>query len=235
MTRTRMLFLIALSIVSIAFAVPTAALAQPGYGQQRITCSSNNGKRNWCAIGGARDAQLVRQISGSPCVRGDTWASTTAASGLIEDAVPNSPTADATGQVSRPSPAPPTMAKETGAPLATAAMSSSFARSAARPASAAIPGASTTAASGLIVAAVLTSSSAQATALLRDHHPRKSSPAPPITASETGATLAVVVTSNSTARSADRPVLRARPGESTNAASGSTMAAAPSSASADAT
>ncbi|HEX3372714.1 MAG TPA: DUF3011 domain-containing protein [Edaphobacter sp.] len=73
MTRTRMLFLIALSIVSIAFAVPTAAHAQPGYGQQRITCSSNNGKRNWCAIGGARDAQLVRQISGSPCVRGDTW------------------------------------------------------------------------------------------------------------------------------------------------------------------
>jgi hypothetical protein len=43
MTRTRMLFLIALSIVSVAFAVPTPAHAQPGYGQQRITCSSNNG------------------------------------------------------------------------------------------------------------------------------------------------------------------------------------------------
>jgi CxxC motif-containing protein len=67
-----MLFLIALSIISIAFAVPTAAHAQPGYGA-RVTCSSNNGKRNWCDIGNSRDVQLVRQISGSPCVRGSTW------------------------------------------------------------------------------------------------------------------------------------------------------------------
>jgi hypothetical protein len=72
MTRTRKLFLIALSIVSAALAVPTPAHAQPGYGA-RVTCSSNNGKRNWCNIGNARDAQLVRQISGSPCVRGSTW------------------------------------------------------------------------------------------------------------------------------------------------------------------
>jgi hypothetical protein len=44
---------------------------QQGHGQ--ITCSSNNGKRNWCDIGDSRNVQLVRQISGSPCVRGDTW------------------------------------------------------------------------------------------------------------------------------------------------------------------
>lgn len=40
---------------------------------QMVTCSSNDGKRNWCDIGNSRDVQLVRQISGSPCVRGDTW------------------------------------------------------------------------------------------------------------------------------------------------------------------
>jgi hypothetical protein len=45
----------------------------PGQGQGTIRCSSDNGKRNWCNIGNARDAQLVRQVSGSPCVRGSTW------------------------------------------------------------------------------------------------------------------------------------------------------------------
>jgi hypothetical protein len=40
---------------------------------QTINCSSNDGRRNWCAIGSSRDVQLVRQISGSPCVRGNTW------------------------------------------------------------------------------------------------------------------------------------------------------------------
>jgi CxxC motif-containing protein len=73
MTRTRKPFLIALSIVSVAFAVPTPAHAQPGYYAEKITCSSNNGKRNWCNIGNSRDVRLVRQISGSPCVRGSTW------------------------------------------------------------------------------------------------------------------------------------------------------------------
>ncbi len=46
---------------------------QQGQQSQTVTCSSDNGKRNWCDIGNSRDAQLVRQISGSPCVRGDTW------------------------------------------------------------------------------------------------------------------------------------------------------------------
>jgi hypothetical protein len=50
------------------------AAFQPGYGGgPRITCASNDMRRNWCDIGRARDAQLVRQISGSACVRGQTW------------------------------------------------------------------------------------------------------------------------------------------------------------------
>jgi hypothetical protein len=75
MTRTPKLLLIAASIFGAALAVPSSAPAQPGYGgqPQRITCSSNNGKRNWCAIGNSRDVQLVRQISGSACIRGNTW------------------------------------------------------------------------------------------------------------------------------------------------------------------
>jgi hypothetical protein len=40
---------------------------------QIVTCSSNNGKRNWCDTGGRRDIRLNRQISGSPCVQGQTW------------------------------------------------------------------------------------------------------------------------------------------------------------------
>ncbi|WP_433983486.1 DUF3011 domain-containing protein [Tunturiibacter empetritectus] len=39
----------------------------------RITCSSDDGRRNWCNIGPSRDVRLVRQISGSPCVRDSTW------------------------------------------------------------------------------------------------------------------------------------------------------------------
>jgi DUF3011 family protein len=75
MTRTPKLLLIAASVFIAAFAVPSSAPAQPGYGAPppRITCSSNDGRRNWCAIGNSRDVQLVRQISGSPCVRGNTW------------------------------------------------------------------------------------------------------------------------------------------------------------------
>ncbi|HTD95760.1 MAG TPA: DUF3011 domain-containing protein [Edaphobacter sp.] len=42
-------------------------------GGQIITCSSDNGKRNYCQIGGRRDVRLTRQISGSACIRGDTW------------------------------------------------------------------------------------------------------------------------------------------------------------------
>ena len=72
MTRTPKPLLIAVFVLGAAFAVPPRAHAQPGYGA-KITCSSNDGRRNWCAIGTARDVQLARQISGSPCVRGNTW------------------------------------------------------------------------------------------------------------------------------------------------------------------
>ena len=46
----------------------------PGYGGgQIITCSSNNGKRNYCAADTSRGVRLTNQRSGSPCVQGQTW------------------------------------------------------------------------------------------------------------------------------------------------------------------
>jgi hypothetical protein len=51
-----------------------AAAAFQGYrGGQAITCSSDDGKRHYCGIDTSRGVQLSRQISGSPCVQGQTW------------------------------------------------------------------------------------------------------------------------------------------------------------------
>jgi hypothetical protein len=38
-----------------------------------ITCSSDNGKRNYCTADTRSGVRLVRQISGSPCQEGSTW------------------------------------------------------------------------------------------------------------------------------------------------------------------
>jgi hypothetical protein len=73
MTRTPKLLLISAVLLGAACAAPSLAAAQPGYGPQRITCSSNDGRRNWCDIGGRRDVRLARQISGSACIRDSTW------------------------------------------------------------------------------------------------------------------------------------------------------------------
>jgi hypothetical protein len=74
MTRTARLLPIAAFVLGAFFAPSSSASAQPGYGQpQTVTCSSNNGRKNYCGDFGNRDIRLVRQISGSPCVQGSTW------------------------------------------------------------------------------------------------------------------------------------------------------------------
>lgn len=50
-----------------------AADPQPGYGGQTITCSSNDGKRNYCNADTRGGVRLSRQISGSACIQGQTW------------------------------------------------------------------------------------------------------------------------------------------------------------------
>jgi Protein of unknown function (DUF3011) len=72
MIRPSKLLLLAVIPLATAFIKPTPAAAfQPG--GPRITCSSNDGRRNWCDIDGRRDVRMARQISGSACIRDQTW------------------------------------------------------------------------------------------------------------------------------------------------------------------
>jgi hypothetical protein len=75
MTRITKLVLIAsLAFLAVSIAPsPAHAAFQPGYGQQTVNCSSNNGRKNYCGQFGNRDIRLARQISGTPCVEGNTW------------------------------------------------------------------------------------------------------------------------------------------------------------------
>ena len=73
MTRTTSFLLTAAFLLAVFLALPTPAQAQPGYSQQTVNCSSNNGRRNYCGQYGNRDVRLARQISGTPCIQGQTW------------------------------------------------------------------------------------------------------------------------------------------------------------------
>lgn len=44
-----------------------------GGGGQAVTCSSNNGGRNYCSMNTSGGVRLSRQISGSACVQGQSW------------------------------------------------------------------------------------------------------------------------------------------------------------------
>ncbi len=44
-----------------------------GYGQQRVSCASNDGRRNYCRAPVSRGAELVRQVSRSACIQGRNW------------------------------------------------------------------------------------------------------------------------------------------------------------------
>jgi hypothetical protein len=72
--------IVSLSVAAHAAPSPrtaTAELQQGPYSQgaygQSITCSSDDGKRNYCNIDTRRGVQLIRQISGSPCIQNSTW------------------------------------------------------------------------------------------------------------------------------------------------------------------
>jgi len=54
---------------------PETVITSPqGPNQSLVTCESNNGKRNFCSIGDARQSvEMVRQISNSACIQGQTW------------------------------------------------------------------------------------------------------------------------------------------------------------------
>ena len=85
MIRTAKLLLLATIVsLSAAYASSQPLLATPGLlpeaagfqssGQgQVITCSSNDGKRNYCNVDTRRGVRLSRQISGTACVETQTW------------------------------------------------------------------------------------------------------------------------------------------------------------------
>jgi hypothetical protein len=51
-----------------------AVLSIYGHGQnQTITCSSNNGRRNVCNVNTRGGVRISRQLSGTPCVQGQSW------------------------------------------------------------------------------------------------------------------------------------------------------------------
>lgn len=52
---------------------PGPGPGRPPYNAPVVNCSSNNGKRNFCSADTSRGVVLARQISGSPCVQGQTW------------------------------------------------------------------------------------------------------------------------------------------------------------------
>ena len=71
-----LLFLAALILLTSAHATTPGELVQGGYRQgqgQTITCSSDDGRRNYCNVDTGRGVNLSRQISGSPCVQNQTW------------------------------------------------------------------------------------------------------------------------------------------------------------------
>lgn len=68
---TRVLGLAAL-LLGTLLGTSTVAQAQPGYGRDSIECRSQDYRYNRCDTNW-RDARLVRQLSGSNCVRGQTW------------------------------------------------------------------------------------------------------------------------------------------------------------------
>jgi hypothetical protein len=62
---------------SIAFAAPQYAAPygnDPGYRDgQVVRCESNDGRSHECSIDSDGRVQLVRQLSGAPCIEGRTW------------------------------------------------------------------------------------------------------------------------------------------------------------------
>jgi Protein of unknown function (DUF3011) len=63
----------AISLRTAAVHAASSVPADPAPQGQQITCSSDNGKRNYCAADVRAGVQLVQQRSGSPCVFNQTW------------------------------------------------------------------------------------------------------------------------------------------------------------------
>src|SRR5215467_4309184 len=68
-----LLSLAAFSLLALSLQGSASALPQYQSQTETITCSSDDMHRHTCEIDARGGAQLVRQISGSPCIFGRTW------------------------------------------------------------------------------------------------------------------------------------------------------------------
>src|SRR5579883_484978 len=66
MTLPKSLPVLALALLGLC-SLPTSAQ------QSVLTCSSDNGKRNYCVADTRGGVSMGRQRSGSPCIQGQTW------------------------------------------------------------------------------------------------------------------------------------------------------------------
>ncbi|HUL16112.1 MAG TPA: DUF3011 domain-containing protein [Terriglobales bacterium] len=57
----------------VILAVAVVVLPAVASAQNSVKCESNNGRRNYCGQYNYDQVQLDRQISGSPCIEGETW------------------------------------------------------------------------------------------------------------------------------------------------------------------
>lgn len=62
-----------LAVLLAAGGASSTASAQFGPSSSLVRCESNDGRSRECPVGYVRDARLVRQLSRTPCVEGDTW------------------------------------------------------------------------------------------------------------------------------------------------------------------
>lgn len=63
-----------LSVLAVLLATVAAPPAAAQFGPSALVrCESNDGRSRECAVGYVREARLVRQLSRTPCVEGDTW------------------------------------------------------------------------------------------------------------------------------------------------------------------
>src|ERR1700745_3026214 len=63
------------AVARILWGIPAIGRDGPGYGPggQTVTCSSDNGKRNYCPANTRGGVQMVRQRSDARCTQGYSW------------------------------------------------------------------------------------------------------------------------------------------------------------------
>lgn len=71
--RTRLVLTASVFLAGASALPAQAQYYDNGYDDSVVRCESRDNRTERCAVGGGGDIRLVRQLSGSPCVRGRNW------------------------------------------------------------------------------------------------------------------------------------------------------------------